>query len=165
MRLRPYRRNMVVWSQSAASAGRHGALRTVRFRRIRRRIRIGALLTVLGLMSFARGVRPRWRPALAGVVLTTIGVILRNGPGNVVLLPGLLFLVSAPLLPGRPDDDSMRRSELERELALYSTPAQRRDLEATLDQYPDGITRELRDILARQATAACDSRFPGRGSS
>jgi hypothetical protein len=163
MRLRPYRRTLVVWRQSAPSSGRHGALRRVRFRRIRRWIRVGALLTVIGLVSFARGVRPRWRPVLAGVVLTTIGVILRNGPGNVVLLPGLVLLVSAPLLPGRPDDDSMRRSELERELALYSTPAQRRDLEATLDQYPDGITHDLREILARQATAACDGRFPGRG--
>jgi hypothetical protein len=47
-----------------------------------------------------------------------------------------------------------RRSELERELAAYSTAAQRRDLEATLDRYPDDITYELRDILASQAMAA-----------
>ena len=42
-----------------------------------------------------------------------------------------------------------RRRSLERELAGYSTPSQRRDLEATLDRYPDGVTQELRDILAR----------------
>ncbi len=163
MRLRPHRRNLVVWSQSAAPAGRHGALRRTRFRRIRRWIRTSTLLTVIGLMSFARGVRVRWRPVLAGVALTTAGVILRSGPGNVVLLPGLVFLVYALLMPGRPDEDRLRRSELERELAVYSTPAQRRDLEAILDQYPDGITRELRDILARQPLAAGDSRFPGGG--
>jgi hypothetical protein len=97
------------------------------------------------------------------VVLTATGILLRAGPGSVVMLPGLVFLVTAPLLPGRPDADSAQRSELERELALYSTPAQRRDLEATLDQYPDGITRELRDILARQAIAAGPSRLPGGG--
>ena len=37
----------------------------------------------------------------------------------------------------------------------------RRDLEAILDRYPDGITRELRDILARQATAAGSGGIPG----
>ena len=43
---------------------------------------------------------------------------------------------------------------LERELAAYGTPAQRCDLEATFDRYPDDATGELRDILARQAAAA-----------
>jgi len=97
------------------------------------------------------------------VVLTAAGVVLRASPASVIMLPGLMFLVTAPLLPGRPDADSVRRAELERELALYSTPAQRCDLEATLDQYPDGITHELRDILARQAMAVGRSRFPGTG--
>jgi hypothetical protein len=46
-----------------------------------------------------------------------------------------------------------RHSDLERELAGYATPAERRDLEATLDRYPDGTTHELRDILARQSMA------------
>lgn len=44
-----------------------------------------------------------------------------------------------------------RRRRLERELAAYDTPAQRADLFAMLDRYPDGTTCELRDILARQA--------------
>jgi hypothetical protein len=57
----------------------------------------------------------------------------------------------------------VRRSELERELAGYTTSAQRRDLEATLDQYPDDVTRELRDILARQAMAAAGPQIPGCG--
>jgi hypothetical protein len=94
---------------------------------------------------------------LAGGVLTVVGVILRSGPGGVALLPGLLFLVYALLIPPSPE---AARSELERELAVYSTPAQRRDLEATLDRYPDGMTHELRDILASQAIAADGNRFP-----
>ena len=56
-----------------------------------------------------------------------------------------------------------RHRELERELAAYSTPAQRCDLAATFDRYPDSITYELRDILARQANAAFDSRLPAAG--
>jgi hypothetical protein len=46
-----------------------------------------------------------------------------------------------------------RRSDLQRELAGYATPAERGDLEAVLDRYPHGITHELRDILARQSMA------------
>jgi hypothetical protein len=44
-----------------------------------------------------------------------------------------------------------RRKQLERDLACYATPAERDDLLATLDQYPDGVTHELREILAWQA--------------
>ena len=163
MGLRPHRRNLVVWRQSAGPAPGYAGPRFVRAPRMPRWIRTGVLLMLIALLSLARGVRPRWRSVLAGVVLTSTGVILRAGPGSVVMLPGLMFLVTAPLLPGRPDADRVRRGELERELALYSTPAQRRDLEATLDQYPDGVTYELRDILARQAMAADPGRFPGGG--
>jgi len=56
-----------------------------------------------------------------------------------------------------------RRSKLERELAEYATPAERRDLEAILDRYPYSVTHELRAILARQAMAAQDMRFPAIG--
>jgi hypothetical protein len=52
---------------------------------------------------------------------------------------------------------------LERELAQYSTPAQRCDLLATFDRYPDSVTDELRDILARQAIAASNNRLPAAG--
>jgi hypothetical protein len=121
------------------------------------------LLTVLRLLPLARAVRGRWRPLLAGTVLTAAGVMLRSTVGSVVLLPGLLLLLSAPLIPGTPETDRMQRSELERELAVYTTSAQRFDLEATLDQYPDDVTHELRDILAGQATGQREKRFPAIG--
>jgi len=59
-----------------------------------------------------------------------------------------------------------RHSDLERELAGYATPAERRDLEATLDRYPDGTTHELRDILARQSMAdeICSRNWSGSQS-
>jgi len=114
-------------------------------------------------MRLARAVRTRWRPLLAGMVLTVVGVMLRSGVGSVVFFPGVLFLLFALLTPASPKAARKQRSELERELAAYSTPAQRCDLEATLDQYPDGITYELRDILASQAMAACNNGIPGAG--
>ena len=114
-------------------------------------------------MRLAHAVRPRWRPLLAGGVLTVVGVMLRSGSGGLVLIPGLLFLMYAPLIEARTDADRKRRSELQRELAGYVTPAQRRDLEATLDRYPDSITYELRDILASQAVAAPNNSIPGAG--
>lgn len=170
MVLRPHQRNLVVWSPSAGPAGRYGAPRFTRLARtgrIRRCIRTGALLTVIGLMRLARAVGIRWRPMLAGVVLTVVGLMLRGGTaagvGSVVFFPGVLFLLSALLTPANPKAARKRRSEVERELAAYSTPAQRCDLEATLAQYPDGITYELRDILASQAMAACNNRLPGAG--
>jgi hypothetical protein len=164
MILRPHRRNLVVWNQSAGPVGRHDPPRSTapsRTRRIRRFLRTGVLLTILGLMPLATGVRARWRMVLPGVVLTVVGVMYRSDPAGVVLLPGLLLLFSAPLVPARAD--RTRRSELERELAGYSTPVQRRDVEAMLDRYPDDMTNELRVILARQAMAASSNRIPGAG--
>jgi hypothetical protein len=114
---------------------------------MQRLVRTGALLTVISVMGLVRVIRPRWRPLLAGLVLTVAGAMLRGSAWGAVLLPGLLLLLSAPLIPASPDDDHRR---LERELAAYSTRAQRCDLEATLDRYPDTITHELRDILASQ---------------
>ena len=162
MKLRLHRRNLVVWSQSADLDVVPRATRLTRTIRIRRRIRITVLITLVGLLSLARAVRTRWRPLLAGAVLTIVGVIMHgSAAGSAALLPGLMLLLSAPLLPGTSQADRLRRSQLERELAVYSTPAQRVDLEATLDRYPDGVTRELRDILARQATAAAYPQIPG----
>jgi hypothetical protein len=166
MRMRAHRRNLVIWNPAACAADRYGAprpTRPTRIRRIRRCVRVGMLLTVIGLMRLGRGVRPRWRPLLAGGILTVAGVMLRSSPWGVVLIAGLWCLVYAMLIPASPDTDRKRRSELERELAGYSTLAQRRDLEATLDRYPDSITHELREILAHQALAACNNGIPGAG--
>jgi hypothetical protein len=121
------------------------------------------LLTIVGLMPLALAVRMRWRPVLAGAVLTAVGVVYRGAPVGVVLLPGLLFLLGAPLIPASTKLERMRRSQLERELAGYSTAAQRCDVEAMLDRFPDDMTYELRDILTRQAMAAGGSPIPGAG--
>ncbi len=163
MRLRAHRRNLVVWSSSAGPADRYQAPRLARAGRIHRCICIGVLLTLLGLMRVAHATRPRWRPLLAGGVLTVAGVSLRGSMWGAVLVPGILFLWFAFLIPASPGPDRKRRSELERELAAYSTPAQRRDLDAILDRYPDDVTDELRDILASQAMAARANGIPGAG--
>jgi hypothetical protein len=154
LRPRPRRRNLVIWSPSACRAERgHGLWfsRPARSRRIRRRMRTVALLAILGALRLAAAARPRWRSLLAGVVLTTAGVVLRSGAAGIVMIPGMLFLLSALLVPVDPVAAGPRRRELERELAAYSTPDQRCDLEATFDRYPDSVTRELRDILVGQA--------------
>jgi hypothetical protein len=163
MRLRARRRSLVASRLSVGSAGRYGGPRLTPTRRIRRFIRLGALLTVIGLRHLARGVRPRWRPLVAGAAFTAVGVMLRNGVWGVVLLAGLWFFLYAMLIPASAEADRRRHAELERELAGYSTAAQRCDLEATLDRYPDGITHELRDILASQALAAYNNGIPGAG--
>ncbi len=157
MTLRP-RRNLVLWRQSAGPARRPGAWRVRRTRRMPRWIRNGALLTVIVLVALARGAWARRRPLLAGAVLIVVGVVVR-GPAAIFLLPGLMLVMSSPLMPAQ----SRTRRQLERELAAYSTPAERRDLEATLDQYPDDVTRELREILASQAMAARRHRIPAFG--
>jgi hypothetical protein len=161
MRLRAHRRILVVWSPSIGPAGRYGSPRLASTRRIRRFVRIGVLLTAIGLVRLARGVRPRWRPLLAGVVLTVAGFMLRGGLWGMVIIGGFWFLVYALLMPVSTDADRKRRSALEHELAAYSTPIQRRDLEAILDRYSDDVTSELRDILARQAMAAGNNGLPG----
>jgi len=161
MTLRPRRRNLVVWSQSAGPAGRYPTLRLTRPGRLRRWFRIGTLLALVGLMRL----HPRWKAVLAGTVLSTVGIVLHGSSvGSLVLLPGLLFLLTAPLIPAGVPRGGPQRRELERELAAYSTPAQRRDLEAILDRYPDSVAGELRDILATQGTVRRRTMIPGGGT-
>ena len=162
MRRRVHRRNLAVWD-SSGRAGSSWLTRPPRNRPVRRFIRTSSLLAVLGLMRFAGGAWPRGRLVLAGAVLTAAGIMLRSQPAGVVLLPGLLLIFSAPLMPALPQADRKRNSELARELAAYSTPAQRSDLEATLDQYPAEDTSELRAILADQARAGVSQRMAGAG--
>ena len=142
MRLRAHRRPVVVWS----SAGSPVFTRPRRVRRARRLARTGRVLTLVGLLWLARAIRPRWQPLLTGVACTVAGVILRNTGWSPVLLVGFMLLAYSVFVPAPPDQD---RERLERELAMYSTTAQRHDFEATLAQYPDAVTNELRDILAK----------------
>ena len=147
-------RQMVVWSSSPGRSGALGFTRAPRSARIRWCFRTGGLLAVISLLRVAAAVLPRWRLLLTGVVLTAAGLILRHGPASVVMLPGMLFLVAAVYKQTWPEEARARHRALERELAAYCTPAQRCDLEATFDRYPDDVTHELRDILARQSVTA-----------
>jgi hypothetical protein len=143
MRLRAHRRSLVVWSPSIGSADRYGTRRFTRLartRRIHRWIHTGALLMIIGVMRLARAARPRWRPLLAGGVLTGFGVVAAVVWG-LVLLPGLLFLVSAALIPAGPKTRRAQRAEVEHELGVFSHPAQLR--------------------LVSQAVALYDRQFPG----
>jgi len=101
MRLRPHRRNLVVWSSSVGPADKAGGLRSgglrsgglrsgglrsgglgstrpARARRIRWRLRTGALLMVLGVLRLARTARARWEPVslIAGALVTLAGLML-----------------------------------------------------------------------------------------
>jgi hypothetical protein len=163
MTLRRHRRDVVIWRASRSPDYRGRGVwfaRASRSGRVRRRLRITGLLVAVGLLRVAAAVRPRWRPLAVGTALTVAGYVMRNGMPGVVMIPGMLFLTAALLAPGDPAEASPQRRALERELAAYSTPAQRRDLDAILDRYPDGDTRELRDILAQQSLAAETSRAP-----
>jgi hypothetical protein len=75
-------------------------------------------------MRLARGERSRWRPLLAGAVLTVVGIMLRSGAWGMILAVGLWFFVYALLIPASSDADRKRRAELERELPVYSIPAE-----------------------------------------
>jgi hypothetical protein len=133
--------------------------RPVGTRRIRRFIRVSALLTTIGLVRLAHWAWIRWQPLAAGSALTVAGIMLRHGLWSLMSLAGLWLLAYALLIPAR----RKRHSELARQLAAYSTPAQRCDLEATLDRYPDSVTRELREVLTGQAMATGRGGIPGAG--
>lgn len=155
MRMQQHRRRLIVSSSSADPAIRLGASerkRVARAARIPRFIRIGMLLTVIA-------VRPRWAPLLAGTAFTVLG--FTEPQATFLIIPGLLCLWRALLTPGDTDADRERRSQLKRELAAYSTPAQRYDLVAALSRYPDGTTHEIRDILAAPM-ASPTQRHSGR---
>jgi hypothetical protein len=161
MTWRRHRRYVVIWRASRAPDYRGRGVwfaSSARSGPGRRWLRIGGLLLAVGLLRIAAFARPRWRPLTAGTALTVAGFVMRSGMPGAIMIPGMLFLTAALLAPVSPQVATPQRRALERELATYSTPAQRRDLDAILDRYPDGDTRELRDILARQALAAENSR-------
>ncbi|MGD0240054.1 MAG: hypothetical protein ABSB59_06970 [Streptosporangiaceae bacterium] len=161
MLLRPHRQNVVIWKSSRSPEHRGRGLWFTgpgHSGRVRRWARISGLLIAVGLLRVGAAVRPRWRPLTAGTALTVAGFVMRSGMPGAIMIPGMLFLTAALLAPVSPQEATPQRRALERELATYSTPAQRRDLDAILDRYPDGDTRELRDILAQQSLAAETTR-------
>ena len=112
MGLRSYRR-MVVWTASAGGADRPAAGRSGppwRRQRLRRWLRVGAPLTVIGPIRLARTARTRWSRILllAGAVVTVAGISL---PSGAVLIPGLLVLLAGVLGPsgGELATDAARR--------------------------------------------------------
>jgi hypothetical protein len=154
------RRNRVVWRSSAEPlllglpdrrAGPRSALR--------RALRTGVLLAIFGLIRLAGN--PRWRSAVIGAALIIHGVLLRNIYGNIILLPGLMILFYAPFLPGDSPETRARQAVLRRDLAAYSSPSDRRDLEAIIDRYPVAETGEVRAVLTSLRTAPL--RNPGMG--
>ena len=94
MRIRSHRRNLLEWSEAAAPASKSGNqrfTRVARSGRIRRRLRTGTLLTVIGVMRLARIMRARWRLAflLTGTSLMVIGVML---PSVAAFFSGMLVV-------------------------------------------------------------------------
>ena len=94
------RRNLVIWSSSAAPARQRRIVRQgrrIRWR-IRWRLRSGMLLAIIGVLRLARIARSRWEPMslLAGAVLTMAGLTL---PAVALFFAGLLVLI-ATLLRG-----------------------------------------------------------------
>jgi hypothetical protein len=166
MGLRAHGQSRTAWNSLISTASRYEGpcARPVRTRRMRWWIRTCAVLSVIAIRELAHAVRYRWWPVLVGIVLTVIGVTIRGGPASVVLLPGLLLLLSAPLVLPSLGDGRARRGALARELAAYSTRAQRVDLEIMLDRYPDDITYELRDILGAQPMVGGRNKVPGSGA-
>jgi hypothetical protein len=153
------KRNRVVWRSSAEPALTGVPRRSPR--RLRRAARTGLLLATLGLVRLAGN--PRWRSAVIGAALIVPGLLLRNIYGNIILLPGLMILFYAPFLPGDSPETRARQAQLRRDLAAYSTPADRRDLEAIIDRYPAAETGELRAVLAGLRLTPAQLRNPGMG--
>ena len=90
------RRHLVVWSLSAGPADRYGTAASVPARRtgrVRRLVRIGGLLTVIGLMGAFRVARSR-RRLLTGLVLAAVTVILRDSVWGLFFF--IMFLLYLP---------------------------------------------------------------------
>ncbi len=81
MRLRPSRRNLVVWSSPSGRLGRPSILRAtqpVRRGRFRRGLYISAALLVMGVLRLTRARRAHWEltSLIAGAALTVTGLAL-----------------------------------------------------------------------------------------
>jgi hypothetical protein len=89
MRLQSHRRNLL--SNLSTSAGESRAPRPVRSWRLRRWLRTGALLSVIGIRRLARA---RWQPVflVTGAMVFVIGLMLSS---SVAFVSGLLIFGSA----------------------------------------------------------------------
>jgi hypothetical protein len=97
MRMRLHRRNLVLFNLSAP-ASRPATPGRARSRRIRRWLRMGTLLSIIGIMRFARTARTRWRPIfrVLGMLLLVFSVV-SGVMMPVAFVSGMLFLgLSAP---------------------------------------------------------------------
>jgi hypothetical protein len=76
MRMRLRRRNLIL-SNLSVPAGRSVTPRRARSRPIRRWLRLGMLLSIIGIMRLARTVRTRWRPTfrVLGLLLLVLSVV------------------------------------------------------------------------------------------
>lgn len=107
MRVRSRRRDLVVWSSLGRHAGRHGTGRhgTARPvpRRIRRGLKIGTVLAVMGVVWLVRMILAHWRPVVvaSGSLLIVAGFFVLSD--NAVFYSGLLiFLFGLLKGTGRP---------------------------------------------------------------
>jgi hypothetical protein len=96
MKMRSHRRGLMVWSPPGSPADRYGApafIRLERPRPIRRLLRTGALLTLIGITRLARALRAYWRFVftVTGALLVVIGAMLPSGGAFLLGLPVLLL--------------------------------------------------------------------------
>jgi hypothetical protein len=57
--------------------------------------------------------------------------------------------------------ERLERRRLERELATYTTPAERLELDAMIERYAPEETRQVRAIVARQRVTEAGLRLAG----
>lgn len=100
MRLRSHRRNLLS-SDRSVLAERSRAVKPSRTRRIRRCLRTGVLLSVIGMRRFALTARPPWRPVflVTGALFLVIGLTLRS---SVAVVSGMLAMGPAVSSAGLP---------------------------------------------------------------
>jgi hypothetical protein len=124
MRLRSHRQNLVVWGSSGGFGGGFGGPRFIRHARIRRGIRTGALLAVIGLLRIARSMRTRRgvRLLMAGAMVMVAGIVLSSGvtqiAGMLVLLRGAAVVLGVSEPHRRPGGEPVRSVDV----AGFRTP-------------------------------------------